>query len=72
MPPLPRLFSCLNRIGMHFIQVGEGNAGASALLWNVAQQTSIRNVSIDLSRSGLIGLDVSGDVDVLAYYEHGA
>jgi hypothetical protein len=41
-------------------------------MWNVAQQTSIRNVSIDLSRSGLIGLDVSGDVDVLAYSQYGA
>lgn len=49
------------------IVIGKGNPSASALMWNVAQQTSIRNVSIDLSQSGAVGLDVSGDNDVAAY-----
>eukprot|EP00041_Stephanoeca_diplocostata_P020732 m.469749 g.469749 ORF g.469749 m.469749 type:complete len:760 (+) comp21649_c0_seq79:646-2925(+) len=53
------------------IEVQEGNPGASGLMWNVAQQTSIRNVTIDLTRSGAVGLDVSGDAsDVLAYHEN--
>lgn len=34
------------------IEVDENNPGASGLMWNVAQQTSIRNVTIDLSKSG--------------------
>ena len=40
--------------------VGAGNPGAVGVLWIVAQQTSIRNVSVDLSRSGAIGFDQLG------------
>lgn len=40
-------------------------------MWNVAQQTVIRNVTLDLSRSGYVGLDVGGDSDLLAVREFG-
>lgn len=53
------------------IVVGAGNPGAIGLMWNVAQQTSIRNVTIDLTQSGAIGLDVSGSGDALAYHMYG-
>jgi alpha-galactosidase len=53
------------------IEVGGGNPAASGLLWGVAQQTSIRNVKIDLTASGLVGLDLSGDYDYKAFSEYG-
>jgi hypothetical protein len=37
------------------VEVGPGNPGAVGLVWNVAQQTTIRDVSIDAG-SGAIGL----------------
>ena len=43
------------------IVVGADNAGAVALYWPVAQQTAVRNVNIDLSASGAIGLDMAGE-----------
>ena len=52
------------------IEIEEGNPGASGLMWNVAQQTSIRNVTIDLSKSGFVGLDVGGDSDLLAVHQY--
>jgi hypothetical protein len=42
------------------IVVSAGNAGAVALYWPVAQQTAVRNVAIDLTASGAIGLDMAG------------
>ena len=33
------------------------NAGAVGIYWDVAQQTSLRNISINLSASGAIGID---------------
>ena len=53
------------------VEVGAGNPGASGVLWNVAQQTVIRNVSLDLSESGYVGLDLGGDSDLLAVHEFG-
>eukprot|EP01047_Picozoa_sp_COSAG01_P090371 COSAG01_NODE_22234_length_865_cov_1.275457_1_plen_150_part_10 len=52
-------------------EVGEGNPGASGVIWNVAQQTVIRNVTLDLSQSGYVGLDVGGDSDLLAVHDFG-
>ena len=46
------------------IRIGRGNPGASSLLWDVAQQTSVRNVSFDLTASGAVALDVSGGTDL--------
>ena len=43
------------------IVVSADNAGAVALYWPVAQQTAVRNVKIDLSASGAIGLDMEGE-----------
>lgn len=42
------------------IVVGPGNGGAVGILWDVAQQTSIRNVTVDLRLSGSIGIDEGG------------
>lgn len=42
------------------VVVGEGNAGAVGVLWQVAQQASIRNVAVDMSRSGAIAFDQGG------------
>ena len=42
------------------IVIGDGNAGAVGVLWQVAQQASIRNVAVDMSRSGAIAFDQGG------------
>ena len=42
------------------VRVGPGNAGAVAVYFPVAQQTSIRNVAIDLTAGGAIGVDFAG------------
>ena len=42
------------------IVVRPGNAGAVGILWDVAQQTSIRAVTIDIRLSGAIGIDEGG------------
>ena len=42
------------------VRVGAGNAGAVAVFFPVAQQTSIRNVGIDLTAGGAIGVDFAG------------
>ena len=42
------------------IVTGANNSGAVGLYWPVAQQTAVRNVRIDLSASGAIGLDMAG------------
>lgn len=42
------------------IVVGPGNDGAVGILWDVAQQTSIRAVTIDMRLSGAIGIDEGG------------
>ena len=63
--------SFFNHIRNIRITVSEGNDGASGILWGVAQQTSIRNTTIDLTSSGLIGLDVSGDYDYKAFAQYG-
>lgn len=36
------------------------NSGAVGIYWGVAQQTSLRNISIDLSAGGAIGIDEGG------------
>ena len=38
-----------------------GNAGAVGVYWDVAQQTSLRNISIDLTASGAVGIDQGAD-----------
>ena len=43
------------------VVVEAGNAGAVGILWDVAQQTSIRGVTVDLRASGAIGIDEGGD-----------
>jgi glucan 1,3-beta-glucosidase len=43
------------------IVVSQGNDGAVGIYWPVAQQTSVRNVNIDLTESGAIGFDMAGD-----------
>jgi glucan 1,3-beta-glucosidase len=43
------------------IKVQSGNDGAVGIYWPVAQQTSVRSVSIDLTLSGAIGFDMSGE-----------
>jgi hypothetical protein len=62
---------CFDEIRNVNIEIQEGNPGASGLMWNVAQQTSIRNVTIDLSKSGSVGLDVGGGSDLLAIEQYG-
>jgi hypothetical protein len=42
------------------IVVGAGNDGAVGIFWDVAQQTSVRSVTIDLRQSGAIGIDEGG------------
>jgi hypothetical protein len=39
------------------IQIGKGNTGATGVIWRVAQQTSIRNLTVDATE-GAVGLDV--------------
>ncbi len=43
------------------IVVGSGNDGAVGILWDVAQQTSLRRITIDLTASGSIGIDEGGN-----------
>jgi hypothetical protein len=43
------------------IVVGAGNGGAVGILWDVAQQTSLRRITVDLTASGAIGVDEGGD-----------
>lgn len=43
------------------IVVQSGNTGAVGIYWPVAQQTSVRSVSIDLTESGSICFDMAGD-----------
>ena len=39
------------------VAVGSGNGGATGILWRVAQQTSLRNVSVDATH-GFAGIDI--------------
>eukprot|EP00947_MAST-08B_sp_MAST-8B-sp1_P003135 g3135.t1 len=55
---------------MHLkVVVGPGNAAATGIMWGVAQQTALRDVTIDAGPAA-IGLDVSG-VDGYAAYGKG-
>ena len=56
-------FSSIRSIG---IVVEEGNTGAVALTWNVAQQTTLRNVTINAASDTAVALDVG----VTSEYEH--
>jgi hypothetical protein len=39
------------------IKISPGNSGATGVIWRVAQQTSIRNLTID-AKEGAVGLDI--------------
>jgi hypothetical protein len=39
------------------VQIGKGNTGATGVIWRVAQQTSIRNLTVDATE-GSVGLDI--------------
>ena len=49
-----------NTIAYVRIAIEDDNPGATGILWQVAQQTVIRNVTIDAG-SAYIGLDISGE-----------
>ena len=51
---------------------GAGNGGAVGILWPVAQQTSLRDIGVDFTASGAIGLDFSGGSDYNATYPFNA
>ena len=52
---------------MHLnLVIGSGNAAATGIMWGVAQQTALRDVSIDAGPAA-IGLDVSGVNGYAAY-----
>lgn len=49
------------------IVVQQGNEGAVGIFWPVAQQTSIRDVFIDMTASGAIGIDEGGSDYVVPF-----
>ena len=54
------------------LRTGAGNAGAVGILWPVAQQTSLRDIGIDMTASGAIGLDFGGSTDYNASFPYNA
>ena len=48
------------------IEIGSGNEAATGILWGVAQQTSIRDVTVEAGPAA-IGIDVSGQSGYAAY-----
>jgi hypothetical protein len=53
---------------IHYLRVvvGSGNPGAVAITWNVAQQTSLRNIKVEAANDTAIGIDIGAGKD----YEH--
>jgi glucan 1,3-beta-glucosidase len=52
------------------LRVLAGNDGAVGILWPVAQQTSLRRISIDMTASGAIGIDFQGGADYNVTYPY--
>jgi glucan 1,3-beta-glucosidase len=48
------------------VVVGSDNPGAVAITWNVAQQTSLRNIKVEAANDTAIGIDIGAGKD----YEH--
>ena len=53
------------------ITIGAGNPGAAAILWNVAQQTALRDVHIAAASDTAIALDLGGGAEYEALTDQG-